>query len=105
MSRRLLQSAFKFFGYQVSRYNPNVDPQIARQRWFEKHGVSVVFDVGANSGQYALELRKHGFRGNIVSFEPLSSAFAKLKQNASADNKWQTINTQCNALDKEIKNL
>ncbi len=92
MSRHLLQSAFKFFGYQVSRYNPNVVPQIARQRWFEKHGVSVVFDVGANSGQYALELRKHGFRGDIVSFEPLSSAFSKLKENAAGDSKWRTIN-------------
>ena len=92
MYRHLLQSLFKSFGYQISRYHPINEPRIARQRWFEEYGVSVVFDVGANSGQYALELRKHGFTGSIVSFEPLSSAFTELKKNALGQKEWLIIN-------------
>ena len=92
MYRQLLQSLFKAFGYQISRYQPIKDPRIARQRWFEEHGISVVFDVGANSGQYALELRKYGFVGKIISFEPLSSAFAQLQKNALGQRDWMTIN-------------
>ena len=92
MYRHLLQSLFKSFGYQISRYHAIKDPRIARQRWFEDHGVTVVFDVGANSGQYALELRKHGFAGQIISFEPLSSAFAELRRNALGQRNWVTIN-------------
>ena len=92
MYRQLLQSLLNAFGYKISRYQPINDPKIARQRWFEDHQISVVFDVGANSGQYALELRKHGFSGKIISFEPLSSAFLQLQKNAAGQRDWTIVN-------------
>jgi FkbM family methyltransferase len=95
--RHLLQSLFKSFGYQVSRYHPIKDPRVARQRWFSEHGVDVVLDVGANSGQYGLELRKHGFAGRIVSFEPLSSAFAQLQKSVVGQRDWTIINKAAGA--------
>jgi FkbM family methyltransferase len=52
--------------------------------------VSVVFDVGANVGQFGIELRKHvGFRGRIVSFEPLKSAHDALTRAAARDDSWE----------------
>ncbi|WAZ25727.1 FkbM family methyltransferase [Streptomyces cinnabarinus] len=53
------------------------------------YGVNCVLDVGANRGQYAKRLRKHGYRGRIVSFEPTEDAFAKLSEAAARDPKWQ----------------
>lgn len=51
-------------------------------------GVTVVFDVGANVGQFGKELRLAGYRGRIVSFEPLSSAHARLTNTTKDDPNW-----------------
>jgi FkbM family methyltransferase len=54
----------------------------------ESRRVNVVFDVGANSGQFATGLRRGGFTGRIVSFEPLSGPFSLLERRASRDSLW-----------------
>jgi FkbM family methyltransferase len=48
----------------------------------------LVVDVGANVGQYALCLRKDGYTGKIVSFEPLQSAHQILVKESALDNDW-----------------
>jgi FkbM family methyltransferase len=52
------------------------------------HKVTVVFDIGANVGQFARELRLAGFAERIVSFEPLSKAHARLLKTAKGDRNW-----------------
>jgi FkbM family methyltransferase len=54
----------------------------------KSHQVDVVLDVGANSGQYAIGLRRAGYKGRIVSFEPLSEPFSSLERKASTDPLW-----------------
>lgn len=51
--------------------------------------VNCVFDVGANKGQYGKQLRDFGYRGRIVSFEPVPDALAKLRKAAERDRDWQ----------------
>jgi FkbM family methyltransferase len=52
-------------------------------------GVNVVLDVGAHHGEYARLLREIGYRGRIVSFEPVSASYASLRGAMSKDRDWR----------------
>jgi len=67
----------------------------------ERYGIQVVLDVGANAGQFAYSLWRVGYRGRIVSFEPLSSAFRELSTNARGHRCWQTLNLALGDFDGE----
>jgi FkbM family methyltransferase len=72
-------------GVEISRYRPFAARVVAR---LTDGDVPVVIDVGANRGQYASELRRHGYRGEIVSFEPVQEAFDQLTSAAAGDAGW-----------------
>ncbi|MGO9528533.1 MAG: FkbM family methyltransferase [Verrucomicrobiia bacterium] len=55
---------------------------------FSQCGIDLVVDVGANIGQFAQELRAF-YKGEIVSFEPVSTAFGELARHASGDPHWR----------------
>jgi FkbM family methyltransferase len=76
-------------GFDIARF-PGAAAQWPRlTEMLARHNVTLVLDVGANIGQYATALRNNGYTGNIVSFEPLSSAHASLTANAGLDPAWQ----------------
>lgn len=86
--KRAIKSALSRLGFEVARRKPNKFEALASV--CTATGVEQVYDVGANSGQFALGLRHAGFRGRIVSFEPLPEAFATLDALAGTDPAWVT---------------
>ena len=50
--------------------------------------VNVVLDVGANRGQFGRSLRKLGYTGRIVSYEPVARNVAHLREAAAEDPNW-----------------
>lgn len=81
------------FGYDVCAFDPKSHPLARQKEIFQSYAIDVVLDVGANTGQFASYVRHSiGFKGTIVSFEPLRSAFEVLKSIAADDNRWQVLN-------------
>jgi FkbM family methyltransferase len=63
-------------------------------------GINLVFDVGANTGQFGGFLRSLGYRGRIVSFEPVSQAFSSLQKTTAGDPTWSAHNLALGAADE-----
>jgi FkbM family methyltransferase len=80
-------------GYDI-QYYVREGPELGRRgKLLESRGITVVLDVGAAKGVYAAQLRLAGYRGRIVSFEPLSKPFRKLEKAAADDPGWECIQT------------
>lgn len=63
-------------------------PALRRSQMISAHDVDLVLDVGAAVGDYGRELRRFGYTGRIVSFEPLDTAFSALSVVAGQDDRW-----------------
>ena len=64
---------------------------LRRAELIAEQAVDAVVDVGANEGLFAKRLRDDGFSGRIVSFEPLSTAFALLASASADDPNWECV--------------
>lgn len=60
--------------------------------------IQIVIDIGANVGQFALDLRRAGYMGEILSFEPVSNTFAILRRNSIRDKNWRVFDLAIGAL-------
>lgn len=76
-------------GVEIKKYMPGSSYKASLQKLLAHNRIDLVLDVGANVGQYARTLRIGGFRGRIVSFEPLSSAYEKLRKAKGHDRLWE----------------
>src|SRR5687767_12447049 len=79
-------------GYDVSRFQPRTHPVAKKFDLMRRLGIDLVLDVGANTGQFAGELREQGFQGRIISFEPIPAVYRDLERNAAADPLWTAKN-------------
>ena len=58
-------------------------------QFLRRFAVDVVFDVGANAGQYARMLRaRAGYTGHIISFEPIPEVAEQLRRETKGDPRW-----------------
>lgn len=82
--KRILRST----GFEIIRYHLESRPYHRFAHSLRTHNIDLIFDVGANAGQFAKTLRDTGYTSTIVSFEPLSRAHAQLRCAASGDRNW-----------------
>ena len=95
-SRSLASSLLSFvnrcarlFGIELTRYPAptSIEWHIKTLLQYEK--INCVLDVGANRGQFAKRLRGLGYRGWIVSFEPVPAAYEELCRRFRDDGRWR----------------
>jgi FkbM family methyltransferase len=84
-----LQRLARRLGYDLTPRRKSRPTQAQLVAVLEHFGITCVLDVGANRGQYGTMLREWGYRGRLVSFEPLAAAHAALTRRAAADTAWQ----------------
>jgi FkbM family methyltransferase len=83
-----LRAILRGFGIDLVRYEPS---SVRLVRMLACRKVELVVDVGANEGQFARALRRAGYNGRIVSFEPHPGCAASLKSKANDDPLWDVI--------------
>jgi FkbM family methyltransferase len=77
-------------GLELRRFHPSSSYAAQLRAMLLAHGVNLIFDVGANAGQYGRELRWHvGYSRRIVSFEPMKVAYEALIRTAARDDLWE----------------
>ena len=85
---QILKKIFRKAGYDVSRIRVTSNSSLQLVKGFEHFNIDLVLDIGANIGQFSTDLRHFGYKGRIVSFEPLSSAHAMVEKSAKTDPLW-----------------
>lgn len=85
----LIQRPLGKLGYQIHGMPCEGTLEREVQRVLADREISTVLDVGAHVGVYGDMLRRIGFTGRIVSFEPASGPFLRLA--ARCDESWEAF--------------
>lgn len=84
--KQAVRSRIRKLGIDVRRAEPTIIDFI------RSRDITVVYDVGANTGQYGEYLRHSGYEGRIVSFEPVRSVYEELTRRIGDDPGWEAHN-------------
>jgi len=99
--KHIFRQLTRSFGFDIVRYSP-VPLEQARAINSQQKGadflkmlvykqIDLVLDVGGNKGNFASDLFDIGYKGKIVSFEPLSSAYEQLTERSKNNSQWQVF--------------
>jgi FkbM family methyltransferase len=89
MLQSFVKRMIRKVGFDLKRFDPSHSDDAVLMAVFASHNVNLVFDVGANAGLYGRVIRDAGYRGRIVSFEPLSAVWEQLRDVSRNDSLWE----------------
>lgn len=85
-----IQLAGRAIGLEVRRNSPSARDDLRLAEFLTQHQIDLVFDIGANRGQFAEQLFANGYRGRIVSFEAMPHVHDELAAAAARiGSRWQ----------------
>ncbi|MFW9881738.1 MAG: FkbM family methyltransferase, partial [Candidatus Thorarchaeota archaeon] len=84
--KKRIKNFFHLFGLDIIKWRPR---NYTLLRLLKVHNIDLVFDVGANAGQYANMLFQMGYNGKVISFEPLSSRYNMLLEWSKSNSNWE----------------
>lgn len=79
--RTVVRDLMRRRNYDVIRFT--------RMQVLRSEEIDVLLDVGANTGQFASQMRRLGYGGRIISFEPLPQALSTLAHASNRDPLWE----------------
>lgn len=92
--KKIIDKLFKIFNLKLIKIVDQFNNSYRLTLAFKEKKIDCIFDIGANEGQFAKEIRYYGYKNEIISFEPLKAEFEKLKSNSKNDNNW-TVYQRC----------
>lgn len=99
--KKIIRKIIQTTGFDIIRHQ---DRQTDLS-WLQNRSIKAVFDIGANVGQFAEEIRHELPDAQIYSFEPVKETYAALVKNFSHDEKFCAFNVGLGSKkeSKEIK--
>jgi FkbM family methyltransferase len=96
-----LKRLLRYFGYDVTPILPNTDSWARRATLIQALRVDVVLDIGAHAGGFGKFIRRAGFEGTIVSFEPQRTVISELREAARRHQPWKIYECALSNFDGE----
>ena len=92
----------RFFRDLIRRVSssPNAFQQVVSR--MDTCGIETVLDIGANVGQFGIDMRRHGFDGQIVSFEPVNETFVLLTETIKKHKPWSALPMGLGSIESEL---
>ena len=88
-AQALAQTIGRAFGLEIRRNGPSARDDLRLAQFLAARGIELVFDIGANRGQFATQLFLAGYAGKIISFEAIPAAHKALVAAAAGhDGRW-----------------
>lgn len=84
-----LRAVANRMGVDVYAFPRPSDPHHVRRLVLNYLSIDVVLDVGGHVGGYVDTLRRWGYGGKVVSFEPVFSHYVRLARRAELDPRWE----------------
>jgi FkbM family methyltransferase len=102
--QKLVKLLFRSFGLDVKRRSIATSSELRLIKLMVDYDINLVYDIGANEGQFSQELLGFGYKGRIVSFEPLSSAHMLLFNKSTDVDNW-IVESRCALGDGEYESV
>lgn len=82
-------------GYEIRKRERTVAGR--RDRLLHYLDIDLLVDVGANVGQYAVQVQRNGYHRRILSLEPLLEPYRELERAAASNPDWEVRRTAVGA--------
>ncbi|MDB3916499.1 FkbM family methyltransferase [Alphaproteobacteria bacterium] len=91
--KQMIKKSINRFGYDLVPFTYRTHALPRQKKIMESYNIDLVLDVGANIGNYGHKLlTKMGFKGTIISFEPMKKEFNILSDRCSSYYNWSAEN-------------
>lgn len=87
-AKNTFKKFIRSFGFDIKKFDAVKNNTARFGSRLSNHKIDLVLDVGASIGNYGEFIRTTGYKGTIISFEPLSTAYQTLLLKSTADTNW-----------------
>jgi FkbM family methyltransferase len=89
--KKVLDKLFHPLGLNMERYFGKELALKSLAEFAKQNDIDLLLDVGANTGQFSIKMIEAGFDKQVISFEPLSSAYPVLLKNTRNHSNWKAF--------------